>query len=354
VVGIFISKAEESKVQAIVDSVFYSQRERQDFVPIFVTESPSFRPFVAKGYVFEYLPPLDDAVADQEWAHAWRKGRLDLITAKWGISHFVNDLGQIANGHMFSGCRPKVFVYPDYGPVNPYIEMMYRQLREDWDVAFGSAETAAAVAAGQGPVVFHLHWEDAAYRGERRQAIPARMAALLTAIDRLKALGGRFIWTVHNLQPHETADRELHVEFMRELAARADILHVNSPWAAESLIEEYGPDIPVRVIDHPSYAGCYPLAESQEEAAAALGLAVDRGETTFLFLGQIRRYKGLERLLNAAPEFDQARFLIAGRSGRFDPSGSLPANCTRFSGFVVEPRGIEPLTSALRTRRSPS
>ncbi len=52
-------------------------------------------------------------------------------------------------------------------------------------------------------------------------------------------------------------------------------------------------------------------------------------------MGQIRRYKGVERLLNAAPQFaDRAQFLIAGRSGRYDPCGSIPSNCIRVDGFA--------------------
>lgn len=333
-VGIFIAKADEAKTQAIVDSAFYSQRDRQDFVPVFVTESSAFRPFVAKGYIFEYLPPVETNAADAERAIAWRKKRLDFIKAKWGISHFINDISRINSGHAL-GSRPKVIVFPDYGAGNPYMDMMYSEVRKAWDVSFGTAEEAAALAAEGTPVVFHLHWEDAVYRGERRDAIPARMASVITAIDRLKQNGGHFIWTVHNLQPHETSDLELHKEFMRQLVQRADILHVNSQWAADSLLDEFGQDLPVKVIDHPSYTASYPTISSRAEAAAALNLPIGELERTFLFFGNIRRYKGLERLLNVAPEFiGRARFIIAGRSGRFDPAGALPPNCLRYSGFI--------------------
>jgi len=333
-IGVFIAEADEPAIESIVNSVFLAQRDRKDFAPVFVTESANFQPLAKRGYVFEYLPPVPEEVTDPERAASWRQERLDLIQAKWGISYFISDVRRIADRLALGRARQRVVVFPDYGAGNPYLELMYRDLRRDWDVSFDTA-AAAAIAAEHGPTVFHLHWEDAVYRGERADAIPQRMATFIAAIDRIKHLGGRFVWTVHNLQPHDPIDPTLHAEFVRQLVARADIVHANSQWVADKLCDDHGADLPVCVIDHPSYATSYPACEDRAAAAAALDLASDDDRPTVLFLGLMRRYKGVDRLLNVAPRFaDKARFVVAGRSGRYDPCGSLPDNCTRVEGFA--------------------
>lgn len=333
-IGIFIAKADEPAIERIVSSIFLAQRNRKDFAPVFVTESTNFQPLAKRGYVFEYLPPVPEDVADPERAASWRRERLDLIQAKWGISYFISDVRRITDRLALGQARQRVIVFPDYGAGNPYLELMYRDLRKDWDVSFDTA-AAAAIAAEHGPTVFHLHWEDAVYRGERADKIPQRMAAFIAAIDRIKHLGGRFVWTVHNLRPHDPIDPTLHGEFVRQLAARADIVHANSQWVADRLRDDHGADLPVCVVDHPSYATSYPACEDRAAAAAALGLALDDDRPTIVFLGLMRRYKGVDRLLNVAPRFaDKARFVLAGRSGRYDPCGSLPDNCTRIEGFA--------------------
>ena len=60
---------------------------------------------------------------------------------------------------------------------------------------------------------------------------------------------------------------------------------------------------------------------------------------------------GTLRVCSACASSVGSRTLVARASWR----GGLPAEARRFGGRrVVEPRGIEPLTSSLRTRRSPS
>ncbi|MEZ5670225.1 MAG: glycosyltransferase family 4 protein [Alphaproteobacteria bacterium] len=335
-VGFYIARADAPILEDIVRSVFLAQRDRQDFSPVFITECSDVRPFLARGYVFEYLPPAETVAADDAAAEAWRAGRLDWIRRKWGLSHVVREPGHRLDRPraLLATDRPRIVVFPDYGPGNPYIDLAYRAVRQTADVAFGPVDAAIA-AADFGPAVFHLHWEDAVYRGERDDRVPARMAEFVAAIDRLKARGGRFLWTVHNLMPHECRDEALHAEFMRQLALRADIVHVNNAWTADGVAEALGADLPIRVVEHPSYEGCYPAPADRDLARRQLGIDGRPDETLFLFVGNVRRYKGVARLLEAAARIaEPCRFVIAGRSGRYDPCEAMPANCMRVDGFV--------------------
>jgi glycosyltransferase involved in cell wall biosynthesis len=94
-----------------------------------------------------------------------------------------------------------------------------------------------------------------------------------------------------------------------------------------------GIDVPVIVVPHPSYAGAYPNAPARDEARERLGLGPD--EDVFLSFGNVRRYKGVDNLLNvAAASGPDVRFVIAGKATRFDPRLAAPSNCTILDGHI--------------------
>lgn len=344
--GYIIEDASEEEIDQLVKLVFLSQRSKKSFVPVFVTSSTYFTPFIRHGFIFEYLPPRETFEGRASLYDSYRSERLALITRKWGISRYLTRYGMPHVETAGDGAQTseRIVVFPDYAQGNPYIHIMYADMVDRYNISFGTIKDALAIVVQQ-PVTFHLHWEDAIYRTDRTPEIPLRMADFITDLDRFQAAGGTFIWTVHNLEPHDAADSELSREFMKQLITRADIIHAHSDWVRESIEAMVPGKQNIHVIAHPSYAGRYPGRQEQSHARANLNIGTD--ETLFLYFGNIRRYKGIENLLNVAPDFVHgAKFIIAGRSGRYDPRGAAPENCISIDRFIDDETVAELFSAA--------
>lgn len=151
--------------------------------------------------------------------------------------------------------------------------------------------------------IFHIHWVypfglNAKMCQSQIQILNmcAYWCYVLTLMS-IKILGYKLVWTAHNVLPHESIfGGSLELAARRWLVKLADFVIVHS----ESTIEELGkiglyPKKCV-TIPHGSYVGVYPNEISRTEARKNLGLRKDK--FTYLFLGQIRDYKGLDTLLD--------------------------------------------------------
>ena len=184
--------------------------------------------------------------------------------------------------------------FPDRRASNPYQAVIYRALGPTVNARPGMIDRAEAqrARAGSSLAVFHLHWEEAV-QTEARQS-PERF---LDALSRFRALGGRVVWTVHNIEPHDPALRPFARDLRPGLLDLADVVHVHSTHALTALAEGWGM-IPrqARIIPHPSYDGCYPILDRMA-ARETLGLAAAR--MVVLAPGRIAAYKRTDALMLA-------------------------------------------------------
>jgi len=234
--------------------------------------------------------------------------------------------------------------YPDYRD-NPYTEMMWAQLRKRRSITIPVGNelsfTASIRAAEHRRTVFHLNWTAPILGGaadERDRLV--RHRRFVEALDEMHANGIPSIWTVHNVLPHESADRELEARLRQEIADRVDIIHVMCEETVAACAGWFEiPQSKVRVIPHPGYIDVYPNLIDRETARTMLGLRPE--DFVYLHFGQIRPYKGIDRLLDA---FDQvarvdpdARLLLVGKPGRFEGvrqiTGQARANPKIISNF---------------------
>lgn len=146
------------------------------------------------------------------------------------------------------------------------------------------------------PRLIHLHWLP-------RIAHSARgIVHLLGFVGRLyalKILGRRIVWTAHNLYPHDVGNSHVERWLTRRVIAWSSRIIAHTPIAAELVGAEFGPAArrKVSVIPHGNYIGVYPNTVSRLTARERLGL--DPQATVFLFLGNIRPYKGVNELIRA-------------------------------------------------------
>ena len=161
------------------------------------------------------------------------------------------------------------------------------------------------------PDVVHLHWLPG-YNGK-----PVTLARLLMYYVRVRLLrhwGIRIVWTVHNLYPHEGRHRGVDRRFIRGIIQCASQLIVHSPSAADMVRQEFGVRDwrKIAVVPHGHYIDSYPNTISRAEARRKLGLPAHG--TVLLFLGKIRRYKGVSSLVRTFQEVapSDATLVVAG------------------------------------------
>jgi len=133
----------------------------------------------------------------------------------------------------------------------------------------------------------------------------------------VKLRGCKLVWTVHNLGDHEKKQQKFEIFAHRLLARLSDQIIVHSKFAKKKVIEKYQLSTKsdrVQIIPHGNYLGNYPNTLAQKEARNLLELPVDC--KVFLFLGQIRPYKGIPELLDAFTQIAGVReiLIIAGNT----------------------------------------
>jgi glycosyltransferase involved in cell wall biosynthesis len=163
--------------------------------------------------------------------------------------------------------------------------------------------------------ILHVQWS--AHRKEE-----------LRFLRLLKRLGVRTVYTAHDLLPNVPA-RPGDRESLTRLYQAFDQVVVFAEGNRRELIDSFGVAADrVSVIPHGSGNDLFPTS-SQESARAALH--VEESKRVILFFGYIKRYKGLEYLVEAfdrvREEMDDALLLVAGavskHASEFDEYSSL-------------------------------
>jgi glycosyltransferase involved in cell wall biosynthesis len=138
------------------------------------------------------------------------------------------------------------------------------------------------------------------------------LLAVLLGLVWAKVGGCRVVYTVHNLDPHEQVFPLLNRIANRTVFALADAVHVHDEEARRSTVRAYRRRDRIYVIPHGSYVGAYLNNCTKQEARGLLNLAQDA--FVYLFLGQVRRYKGIEDLVVAFSQLasESTELVIAG------------------------------------------
>ena len=210
--------------------------------------------------------------------------------------------------------------YPDYTVNNAYQNLLYSPI-EEFDVAPGSIDDCLGLIfrpqAGNLKVVFHLHWTDPVIAPASDATEAFEMAESFLAKLRLfKSLGGRILWTVHNVSSHEPKHFEQEIALYQALADLADWVHVHHKSVPDATKEFYQiPEEKVLVAEHGNYIDLLPVQTTQVQCRREFGIPASA--TVFLFLGQIRGYKGIDELINAftdlVKEHKNVWMVIAGK-----------------------------------------
>jgi glycosyltransferase involved in cell wall biosynthesis len=219
-----------------------------------------------------------------------------------------------------------VLFLPDWRAGNPYQARLAEALeREGFKVQFANYPQAlfpicrAYWKSGR-PRIVHLHWFDnwaksALWAGSKLKFY-AKLGFLAADLAIVRLAGCSVCWTVHNLIEH-TSIEPIRERIVRRLLSRmSSAIFFHSRSAIEAATTSYGLDFSRKAIvaPHGSYVDDYPdNPDRAAELAKAWGLRPDH--LVFLFFGNIRRYKGVERLLEGFSRLrgDSFRLILAGR-----------------------------------------
>lgn len=237
---------------------------------------------------------------------------------------------------------PVVFFFPDYRSTNHYQDLFYKAARSKLNVRPGSLDEALAWQAETPPGcrgIFHLHWTAPilASSRDRESALHAKNL-FLAKLRHFLAAGGSFIWTIHNVLPHDVKFEDVEVALAQEMVAIASRIVVHSRSALTLIAQKFAvPEEKVVILPHGHYVGVYPQETTREKARARFGY--DAGSRVFLFLGQLRPYKGLDELFAAFAalrlENPDARLLVAGRPVHPLKHGQVKRQASIFPGIEV-------------------
>lgn len=209
----------------------------------------------------------------------------------------------------------RVIMFPGHGnkDENRYIDVLVTSLRaagvevESWDKHF-------SLQRGD---IFHVHWPElvADIRGRKYQWLRGQWIALqfFRTIRRIQRHGGRVVWTVHGLAPHE---KRLHQsaflgKFMSRFISHVDVaLSLTSAGIAE--IKRTIPalnGVPHFVTRHPHYKGILGPGTYDRDARARFGIS--QKQTVFAFVGTLRPDKRPDLVAQAFRDLPiESAFLI--------------------------------------------
>ncbi|PRZ18894.1 glycosyltransferase involved in cell wall biosynthesis [Nesterenkonia sandarakina] len=209
--------------------------------------------------------------------------------------------------------------FPHAG-LNPYSNMLYLHPRAaGWKVIESSQLQRLLghlrrLTAGD---VFHVQWSWPLFRSTGTTAdAAAAVDAFCGAVESCRERGVQLLWTVHNMASHDSQFMELESRFNNFMGRSADVIIQLNDYTEQVCREDFSiGDAQFVTIPHSSYQGVYSDEVSASEARSALG--VEPNDAVIGFLGQVRPYKGVERLIEVAADLQKAgrsiTVLIAGR-----------------------------------------
>lgn len=213
---------------------------------------------------------------------------------------------------------------PYGGSGNPYQDLLAKHLESAGaDVENFTAGWAGLIRLAfqkEIPDCIHIHWPEpfmfvsGRFSGLQILSIAKGLLAVFSFLI-LRLRGVRLVYTLHNLTNHENqlpqAERVFMFAFLRTI--HTVIAHCNK--ARVLLCEKQGSFLEKKtvVIPHGNYTECHTKCD---RSIARKSLDWSTNETVFVFLGNIRPYKGVLKLItdfrSVAPE-REVRLVVAGR-----------------------------------------
>ena len=208
----------------------------------------------------------------------------------------------------------RILAWPAFKDPSPYNQLLYTTMQ-----ALGATveDFGAWRVLSRRYDIVHLHWPEYCVNGRGRLASLFWSCALFGAICWVRMLGGKVVWTVHNLQSHQQQHPLMERYFWRILTSLVNAFISLTDTGFEQARQRH-PALGTKcgfVIPHGNIRDAYPGVEiSREQARLRLGIA--QSARVVGFFGAVERYKGVVDLAEtfSALEDTRAVFCMAGKS----------------------------------------
>lgn len=287
-------------------------------------------------------PPIRTAYRRAAAAPALSAGTRMAYVALEAALHYADILFRLEAERRSSDVRgaPLVLVNVEALAGNPYLEL-WRAAATRSGAELRLLTKASVLELRKRPRQdrwVHLQWpERTLIPSEAAQA--ARLTArLLVLVAFARILGGRVLLTTHNVRSHDRAHEVLEGILWSSLSALVTDLHVMTQAGGDQFVAEQGRFRRARrhLIPHGHYA---PAVAEADPSRAAQG---ERDAPTILSFGSLKRYKGIDELLDAYGGLPPgtADLHIVGAARDEDTAAALRQATTR-PGVVADDRFIE-------------
>ena len=220
----------------------------------------------------------------------------------------------------------KIFWFP-HGPRNPYQYLLIDRLKAfglNIELAdtryffFCNITILTILRKNWKPDIIHLHWHHSSLVTLSKFKSIVKSTIFLFQIYLLKLLNIKLVWTIHNLTHHEDRHKPIELFFCRFLGNSADaiITHCEKAQVEVARVFKIRETNKIHVIPHGNFINFYENKISKENSQKQLRLS--EPIFNFLFLGEIRPYKGIKELISAFKKVDNTAhqsigLIIAGR-----------------------------------------
>ena len=161
--------------------------------------------------------------------------------------------------------------------------------------------------------VLHLNWPSYMYNVDDAGESVEKCAKLIGHLTLARFLGYRVVWTVHNLYPHERPHPGLDRLARLAITQLATALIVHCEYGRAQVLKHFHRTRGIFSIPHGHFIDAYENKVSRDEARRELGIAPNG--FVYLFFGNVKRYKGVERLLEVFSRLpgEHLRLLLAAK-----------------------------------------
>ena len=193
-------------------------------------------------------------------------------------------------------------IWPDVsGQNNPNLLNSYRSMKEDRTIELNYFSIKSLFRL---PDITHIHWPEYFFVGSRwRRFIFTNLFFFLLWKNRL--FGGKILWTVHNIVPHDQAIRCFYITQFKRFFKNIDAVILMNNTSGDRIRQVFDEDISEKetfFVRHSHYLDNYNRAADRKLALQKLKL--EEEYRYVLMLGFIKPYKNVPALIK--------RFLISG------------------------------------------
>ena len=163
--------------------------------------------------------------------------------------------------------------------------------------------------------ILHINWLHHFYRAADLQTAVTRLNHFVENLHFARALNYRILWTMHNFYPHERPFPELDHIIQLTMCQMADHVIAHCNYSADLARKYFYRTENLHVIPHGNYIDAYPNTISKSEARQQLNIPANG--FIYIFVGNARPYKGIDRLIQAFQTLTEpdAHLLLMMRSG---------------------------------------